>query len=722
MAVLKMQKISICALKKDRKAILEQLQHLGVLEVDRDKEEDAFFQKMDTTGQRMKFEKAATAADQALGILDAYAPEKKSLLSSLEGKELIDRELEEKVQISGPELIKTAREIYDLDREHAELRAGIAKIENQIESLMPWMALDVPLQEGKTKRTALILGTMPGELTLENIYSILLEKTPEVMEKTGVDVHLVSAESNMICIAVICLKEQLQTVEEVLRSAGFARPSQNWSKTPKEQKEVLETEIAASRERMTQCEAELKSLASKRKEFARPSQNWSKTPKEQKEVLETEIAASRERMTQCEAELKSLASKRKELQAVADYYRVRADKYAVLGDLLQSKRTFVISGYIPACESDPVEKSLTEKYNCMVDIEDIEEGEEAPVILKNNPFSTNMEGIVESYGLPHAGEIDPTTIMSFFYVFFFGMMLSDAAYGAVVAIVCAILVKKYPRMSQSMAKSLKLFFYCGVSTLVWGVLFGGYFGNIVDIVSEKFFGHTVTVPALWFVPLNDPMKLLVYSLLFGTIHLFVGLGIKGYLCLKDGKVVDFICDVVLWFVMLIGLILMLLPSDIFASIAQTTIVFPAALNTAAKVMAAGGAIGIVLMSGRANKNPALRLALGAYDLYNVTGWLSDALSYSRLLALGLATGVIASVINQMGAMLPNNVIGVILFIVIFIVGHVLNLAINLLGAYVHTNRLQFVEFFGKFYEGGGKAFEPFKENTKYVDVKEETTL
>lgn len=106
----------------------------------------------------------------------------------------------------------------------------------------------------------------------------------------------------------------------------------------------------------------------------------------------------------------------------------------------------------------------------------------------------------------------------------------------------------------------------------------------------------------------------------------------------------------------------------------------------------------------------------------MTGWLSDALSYSRLLALGLATGVIASVINQMGAMLPNNVIGVILFIVIFIVGHVLNLAINLLGAYVHTNRLQFVEFFGKFYEGGGKAFEPFKENTKYVDVKEETTL
>ena len=126
------------------------------------------------------------------------------------------------------------------------------------------------------------------------------------------------------------------------------------------------------------------------------------------------------------------------------------------------------------------------------------------------------------------------------------------------------------------------------------------------------------------------------------------------------------------------------------------------------------------MSGRSSKNPALRLALGAYDIYNITGWLSDVLSYSRLLALGLATGVIASVVNQMGSMLPNNVIGVIAFVVIFIAGHTLNLAINLLGAYVHTNRLQFVEFFGKFYEGGGEPFNPFKENTKYADVKEET--
>ena len=167
---------------------------------------------------------------------------------------------------------------------------------------------------------------------------------------------------------------------------------------------------------------------------------------------------------------------------------------------------------------------------------------------------------------------------------------------------------------------------------------------------------------------------------------------------------------------------MLVPSELFASIAQMSITFPPVAVTLGKVLAIAGAAGILLMSGRAKKNIGLRLALGAYDLYNVSGWLSDVLSYSRLLALGLATGVIASVVNQMGSMAGKSVFGVIVFIFAFIVGHTFNIAINLLGAYVHTNRLQFVEFFGKFYEGGGRAFNPFKENTKYADIKEETNL
>ena len=671
MAVLEMQRISICAMKRDRKAILEKLQSFGALEVNHVIGDDPDFVRMDTAGQKMGFEKAAASADQALEILEKYAPEKKSMFAALEGKELIEPETGRKVQEERRELLKTARAVYDLDREHAEQLAAITKLENSIESLTPWLALDVPMKQKGTKRTSMLLGSMPGEMTLERIYEVLAEKVPDA---AGVDVHIVSAEQSAVYLAVICMKEDSGQVEEALRSEGFARPAQVWDDVPAYQKKELEGQIADCRQRIAQIEEKIRGYA----------------------------------------------DQRENLKIVADYYRVRADKYAVLGQLPQSKRTFVISGYIPKNSAAQVGEYLTGKYDCAVDIEELKEDEEAPVILKNNPFSSSMEGVVESYGLPIKGEIDPTTIMSFFYVFFFGMMLSDAAYGLIVAVVCGILVHKYPRMSVGMRKSLKLFFYCGISTVVWGVLFGGYFGNIVDIVSEKFFGAKVVVPALWFVPLDEPMKLLLFSLLFGVIHLFTGLAIKGYICIRDGKILDFFCDVVLWFMLLIGLILMLLPSSLFASIAQMTIVFPEALNTLAKVLAAAGAIGIVLMSGRSNKNPALRIALGAYDLYNITGWLSDVLSYSRLLALGLATGVIASVINQMGSMLPNNVIGVVFFILIFLVGHAMNLAINLLGAYVHTNRLEFVEFFGKFYEGGGRPFNPFKENTKYADIKEET--
>lgn len=678
MAVLQMQRISICGMKKDRKAILEQLQQLGAVEINLDIAPKAGLERMETAPARANFEKNARQAERALEILQHYVPEKSSLFSSFEGKKLEDDNIYGKGAQLREYFTSVAAQLINLDKQISELKGSNVKLENQIESLKPWMSLDVPMNCKGTKTTQLMKGTIPGIWDLDKIYGFLADKVPQV---EGIDIQILCQDKDLTYLTVLCRRESGPAVEEALRSEGFSRPSYLSHRTPENKKARLEDFIEENR---------------------------------------TEIK-------KCEKMIGELAQHRDNLKLMEDYFRIRADKYEVLGQLPQTKQTFFISGFVPARAAGRVEEQISKHFNAVVELEDVKEDEDPPVLLSNNSFSESVEGVLGSFGLPAKGEMDPTTVMSFFYVFLFGLMLSDAAYGLIVMIACGVMLKKYPKMSRNMHKALKMFFWCGVSTLFWGVMFGGYFGNIVDVVAQTFFGVTVPegqnlIPALWFVPLNDPMKMLVYAMLFGVIHLFTGLGMKGYMCLRDKKYMDFLCDVVFWYMLLTGLILMLLPSDVFASIAQSQIVFPAFVNTLAKFMAIAGALGILFFSGRSSKNFGLRIALGAYDLYNITGWLSDVLSYSRLLALGLATGVIASVVNQMGSVLAGSIPGTFFFIVIFIVGHLLNLGINMLGAYVHTCRLQYVEFFGKFYEGGGREFHPFRANTKYVEIKEETKL
>ncbi len=671
MSVLQMQRISICAMKKDRKAILEELQRLGVMEIETSRMPSEGLEKMDTLEDRQKFEKQASILDQALDVLQEYAPEKTSMLSSLEGKKLVERKVYQDVVSNRESILDTAQHILLMKKKEAEGKAEIVKLLAQKEALLPWLSLSVPMDYEGTKKTKVFIGSIGSVMTQEEVMAKIAEAAPDL---TACDVEIVSADKDQTCLTAICLRTEADLLEEALRSAGFSRPAQTITEIPAKEVEKIGTRIS---------------------EVGKEIADFGK-------------------------EIQDQAGHRENLKTLSDYYRTRAQRYEVLGQVPQTRNTFVISGYIAKKNAAKLAEKLDREYSLSVEIEDLPEEEEAPVLLENGKATRSVEGVLESFGLPAKGEVDPTKIMFVFYVFLFGLMLSDAAYGLIIFVACAVLLKKYPRMSDGMAKSLRMFMYCGISTLVWGILFGGYFGDVVNVVSRVFFGHEVGIPALWFVPLNDPMKLLIFSMLFGLIHLFTGLAIKGYMCLRDKRYMDFFCDVVLWFAFLIGLILMLLPSSLFYSISQMHIVFPAALETFSKVLAIVGAVGLLLMSGRSSKNPALRIALGAYDLYNITGWLSDVLSYSRLLALGLATGVIASVVNQMGSMAGKGVFGAIVFIIVFIIGHIFNIAINLLGAYVHTNRLQYVEFFGKFYEGGGRAFNPFKANTKYVDVKEET--
>lgn len=673
MAVMQMQKMSICALKKERKQIMEYLQRRGVMQIteggpDWGSDAEEGFERMDTTTARSSFERNAALAEQALAFLNEYSPVSAGMFASLQGPRRISDEEYQSVIDRREKIMATAVRIIGLQKQITSKESDIAKLRNQIEGLTPWLPLDIPMEFSGTEHVTFLYGSFPGFMTQEELYRNMAVSGgyPE-----SADIRIISSDKNQTCVLGICLRKEEAEFETALRSMSFAKPV------------IL-----------------IRSIPNVTRE------KWIKRV----EIFEQE-------RTGMQAEMRELASCRGDLETAADYFRSRAEKYRMLPALLQTKHAFFMTGYLAKKDAPAVRQELTERFTAVVDITEIPEEEEMPVKLSNSGFAAPVEGIVASYGLPSRGEIDPSAIMAFFYYVFFGMMLSDAAYGLLIAGVCAFLLIRFKNMEDSLNKSIHMFLYCGISTTVWGFLFGGFFGDLIDVISANYFGKTVTLKALWFVPLNEPMRLLIYSLLFGLIHMFIGLGIKAYLYLKDGKVRDCICDVGFWFCFLVGLILILLPTGLFASVSQMTIVFPGWLSVLAKVLAILGAVGLLLMAGRRKKNPVLRLALGAYELYNVTSWLSDLLSYSRLLALGLATGVIATVVNSMASMFGTGIGGTILFILIFIVGHTLNMGINLLGAYVHTNRLQYVEFFGKFYEGGGTPFAPFRLKTNHIQLK-----
>ena len=675
MAIVEMRKLSICANKKNRKKILEALQSMGCMEVSTFTTEEEGLSTMDTRAQQAQYEKNAQMFDKALDVLDTYAPEKKGF-ALLAGKEPVTKASLKEVTKNSQHYLKIAQKILRDEKEIQECRGSIQKEQVRIEQLTPWMNLDIPMNFKGTKKTAVLIGTMPGGLSEAEIFAAASEG---LNDPPPVSVQIISSENDVTCVAVICLKKDVETVETSLRGQGFARPSQILRKTPAQVKKDAEGHIAA---------------------------------------LEKKI-------DELSANLAEEGSQRTKLKIAADYYRTRAEKYKLLGSIPQSENAFFMEGWVPSPQADAVAKVLSEQYGAVVEQEEIPEGEIPPTLLKNNPFSESAEGVLESYGLPTKGHVDPTFIMSIFYVFFFGMMFSDLGYGLMMAIACGIVVLRFKdKLSTGLFKMIKLFFWCGVSTAFWGIMYGGFFGDAPTVIARTFFGYAGEAPImkpLWFEPMAQPMKLLVWCMFFGVIHLYFGLGIKGWEYLKNKDIVGWVSDVFSWYLFLTGLILMLLPSKLFSSIAGDAFDFSglAAWGTFAKAITLIGLVIILVMQERSTPNFVLRILLGAYDIYGVTGWLSDVLSYSRLLALGMATGVIANVINMMASMFGGGVVGAILFIIVFILGHTLNFGINALGAYVHTNRLQFVEFFGKFYEGGGKPFNAFKNEDKYIELKEE---
>lgn len=670
MAVMPMQRIGIYALKSRRKPILELIQRRGVVEIHAEKAEDAVFRQTDTAPAKARFENNTSTLQAALEALDKLEPEKKSLLAPLEGRTPIPLSRYEETAGAAGKTLRAASRVNALWKKCADDRAEILRLEAQIRMLEPWSRLDVSMRTTGTASTAAFIGSFPAEYTEEALKAEIARGAPEI---DGVAVEVLSAGTQQTCAFLLCHASNGAKLEAFLRSIGFTYPADRSKKPPQARMQDLNARI---------------------------------------EKLRAEIDGA-------EAEIRTYAALRGAMQYTIDYFSMRIEKYDVLGRLWQSPHVFVITGYIPAESAPALEKELTEKFEAYVELETPAEDEDVPVKLKNNAFAAPVEGVLESYSMPGRKEIDPSTLMAVFYYFLFGMMLSDAGYGLLMVIGCGIALAKFKNMEESLRKFLKMFLYCGISTVFWGAMFGSFFGDAVTVIGKTFFNVDIAIPALWFTPLNEPMRLLLFSFLIGVIHLFAGLGAQFYQLARQGLWKDAIFDVVFWYMLVGGGILYLLSMQMFADMVSLGFTLPAAVGTDGAIAAGIGAVGIVLTAGRESRSPFKRLLKGLYGLYGVSSYLSDILSYSRLLALGLATGVIASVFNQMGAMLGNSPAGVAVFVFAFLVGHTLNLGINVLGAYVHTNRLQFVEFFGKFFEGGSRKFNPFSAKTKYFKITEE---
>ena len=416
--------------------------------------------------------------------------------------------------------------------------------------------------------------------------------------------------------------------------------------------------------------------------------------------LERELEANKKTQDDAAAAIAASAENRDALRIYADRLRAEAAKEQCAESVLTDETVLYFQGWVPAEQEKAVGAFLTEK-GCAWEALDPTEEEipDVPVQLKNNWLTKPLNMVTEMYSLPRYDNVDPNPLMAPFFILFYGIMMADMGYGILMILAGLIVTKKY-HPKGTMGNLFGLMTLCGVSTFIMGALTGGFFGDFIPQLAKIINPEsTLELPYL-FTPLQDTMAILVGSLVLGFIQILTGMAISFVKKAKDGHIMDGVWDEGSWWVIFIGAALAILK---IGNIGKWPVVLIA------------GCVMLVIGSTRNAKGfGKLGALIGA--IYNgVTGYFSDIMSYSRLMALMLAGSIIASVFNQLGAV-TNNVAG---FVIISLIGNALNFALNLLGCYVHDLRLQCLEFFNRFYQDGGKPFLPLTFETNYVDIKEE---
>ena len=636
-----MKKLSVLTPKGEADAVVKRLMRLRCVEIRRaDVSSELLACNYDAEVTRA--EEKVRRISEALPLLTKYTKRKSSLR-----RRLIKTQAESFVATGS---YSTAWSVVD---EVLEIKAAIARLGEEekrtgedIKAMLPWKNLDTPLDFAGTDTTAQVLGTVPAGVDLPALNAALEEQLASL--------EVVSEDNSSRYISVLYHRAGEDGVNRIFAEYGFIKTTFTISAMAKAELDRLRALIPTFDIRLQEYVDRLVQLA----------------------VLldDVEILYDMEETARLAAE---------------NMQKLAATKLCVL-----------VEGWVPADREATVGAALS-KLDCAYEMQEPEGDDVPPVLLKNNGYATNFEWVVGMYSYPKYGSYDPTFIMSIFYFIIFGLMFADVGYGLILTLAGLILPKALA-FKPGLKRMFNMFGYCGISSMIMGVLFGGWFGDLPYAIMENMMGMENAKEAvpffngLLFNPIDDPISFLIVSLAMGAVHLIAGMAVKFYLLARAGKWFDAIFDIGSWWLIFGGIGVLILVGTLPGGI-----------------MIGIGVLMIVFASGREAKNPVLRFLKGLLGLYDITSYASDLLSYCRILALGLAAGVISQVVNLIGTMGGATVVGFIALLLSFLLGHGLNLAINILGTFVHTSRLQYLEFFNKFYEDGGREFKPEEPSSKY---------
>ena len=656
MAILKMKKLRICGVSEEQTQLIRQLQLLGSVEI------GAPCALTDTQGVQVFCAGDGKSADALLrtsarltSALETlkHYETKKGGLFAARPEKTIGELFSDEAYAAA---LDTAQAVLDAQDARSRLAAEKSRLTAVRESFVPWQQLPLPLETLGTQHTRILLGTVPAQTDLEALRAKVFEAADEVQ------LEQISADQQSLYLLVFVHKCAAEAVGAALREAGFALTTFDGVQG-----------TAAENIRRT----------------------------------DEAIAACEQQDAEKLAELTALAEQKSALQLAFDRCTQEISKAQAADRLVHSEKTFCLGGWVP-CEDVGKLEALLSGFCCAWELTDPapEEYPDVPVKLKNNKLTWPLNMVTEMYSLPAYDGVDPNPLMAPFFILFYGIMMADMGYGLVMMIAALVALGKM-KPKRGSKYFCELLFACGVSTFLLGIVTGGFFGNAVPTIVNMF-GHDVklgilTSPLL--DPLTDTTQILIGAMVLGFIQLSTGMVVNMVMECRQGKVGDAIFNEGTWFVIFAGLALFVLKIGNIGGV---------------PVVLCIGVLMLIYGSGREAKGFGKVTAVFGAVYNGLTGWFGDILSYSRLMALMLAGSVIAQVFNTLAAMPSSGgvtVVSMIVFIIIFLLGHLLNFGLNLLGCFVHDLRLQCLEFFGKFYVDGGKPFRPLEINTRYVDVE-----